>query len=123
MMRSRRGAIVAGAVAAVCAAILTADQITAFNRTKAADKVIRDLQKQVQSDASLAPKLAAEQKRITGSRLSRKSRDSLVAWLLIGAAAAFLICAADISPRVLKRPTRLVPAPRPEKPVKLPPSQ
>jgi hypothetical protein len=51
---------------------------------------IKSLQQQVKSDAALAAKLAAEQKRITAARRARKSRDNAVAWILIAAASIFL---------------------------------
>jgi hypothetical protein len=54
------------------------------------NQLIKDLQQQVKADASFAPKLAAEQKRVTAARRARKSRDNAVAWGLIAAASAFL---------------------------------
>ena len=112
MMRSRSGAIFAGAAVLVCVAILSADQVIAERRAAANDKLVKGLQKQVESDAAFAPKLAAAKKCITDSRLERKTRDSIVGWLLMAAAAAFLMCAADTTPPILRR--------RPKKPKSLP---
>ena len=113
MMRSRTGAIISGIVVALCVAVLSADQVIADRRAPADDKLIRDLQRQVQSDARLAPKLAAEKKRMTDLRLQRKSRDSVATWVLIAAAAVFLICAADTTPPLRRRPVRAAkPPPR-----------
>ena len=108
MMRSRAGAMLAGAAVLACVAILSADQVISDRRAVADDKLVKGLQKQVQSDATIALKLAAEKKRITDGRLERKTRDGIVSWLLLAAAAAFLICAADTTPAILRR--------RPKKP-------
>lgn len=90
---------IAGSVVAACVAILLADSIVASRRAPQDDKLILNLQRQVKSDASLAPKLAAEQKRVTAARLARKSRDNVVAWTLIAAAALFLTWAGQAVPR------------------------
>jgi NADH:ubiquinone oxidoreductase subunit E len=87
---ARTGSWIAGALAALCVAILLADYVVASRRAPGDDKIIKALQQQTKADASLAPKLAAEQKRVTGARLARKTRDNAVAWGLIAAAAAFL---------------------------------
>ena len=75
---------------ALCVAILLTDYVVAARRAPGDDRLIKTLQQQTKEDASLAPKLAAEQKRVTGARLARKTRDNAVAWVLIAAAAAFL---------------------------------
>jgi NADH:ubiquinone oxidoreductase subunit E len=87
---ARTGSWIAGALAALCVAILLADYVVASRRAPGDDKIIKALQQQTKADASFAPKLAAEQKRVTGARLARKTRDGAVAWGLIAAAAAFL---------------------------------
>jgi NADH:ubiquinone oxidoreductase subunit E len=84
---------IAGAAVAACVAILLTDYIVAGARAPRDDKRIKALQQQVKSDARQAATLAAEQKRITAARKARKSRDNVVAWVLIGAAGLFLICA------------------------------
>jgi len=88
-----RATLIAGCCVAVCVAILLFDYAVASRSAPQDARLIKDLQLQVKSDAALAPKLAAEQKRITEARRARKSRDNAVAWLLIAASAAFLISA------------------------------
>jgi NADH:ubiquinone oxidoreductase subunit E len=63
--------LIAGALVALCVAILVVDYAMADRRPFAA-------------------RPAAEQKRVTEARLARKSRDNAVAWVLIAAAATFL---------------------------------
>jgi NADH:ubiquinone oxidoreductase subunit E len=89
----RWGAWEAGVVVTACVVFLLADYVVAARRTPRDDRLVRSLQEQVKSDASLAPKLAAEQKRVTEARLARKLRDRWLAWALIAAAGAFLACA------------------------------
>jgi hypothetical protein len=95
--------LVAGAVVLVCVAILSADQVISDRRALADDKLVKGLQKQVQSDAAVAARLAAEKKRITDAKLVRRTRDEVVSWVLIAASAAFLICAVDTTPAILRR--------------------
>jgi NADH:ubiquinone oxidoreductase subunit E len=89
-MSGRTGSLMAGALVALCVAILLADYVVAARRAPGDDGIIKTLQQQTKEDATLAPKLAAEQKRVTAARLARKTRDNAVAWVLIAAAAAFL---------------------------------
>jgi NADH:ubiquinone oxidoreductase subunit E len=63
--------LIAGALVALCIAILATDYAMADRQPFAA-------------------RPAAEQKRVTAARLARKSRDNAVAWVLIAAAATFL---------------------------------
>ena len=63
--------LIAGALVALCVAILVVDYAMATRQPFAA-------------------RPAAEQKRVTAARLARKSRDNAVAWVLIAAAATFL---------------------------------
>ncbi|HVP45339.1 MAG TPA: NAD(P)H-dependent oxidoreductase subunit E [Bryobacteraceae bacterium] len=86
----------AGAAVAACVAILLADYAVATRQAPRDDKLIRNLQQQVKSDAALATTLDAEQKRITNARRARKSRDNTVSWVLIGAASVFLTFAKRI---------------------------
>jgi NADH:ubiquinone oxidoreductase subunit E len=88
---ARIGSLIAAAFIALCVVILFTDYVVASRRAPGDDKIVKDLQEQTKADASLAPKLAAEQKRVTGARLARKTRDNAVAWVLIAAAAAFLV--------------------------------
>ena len=93
MSGARTGSLIAGAMVALCVAVLLADFVVAARRAPIDDRVIKSLQQQTRADASFAPALAAEQKRVTAARLARKSRDNGVAWVLIAAAAAFLTLA------------------------------
>ena len=90
---ARTGSVIAGSLVALCVAILLTDYVVASRRAPQDDKLIKDLQQQTKADASFAPRLAAEQKRVTDARRARKSRDNGVAWGLIAAAAAFLMFA------------------------------
>jgi NADH:ubiquinone oxidoreductase subunit E len=92
MQRSlaRTGSAIAGLLVAFCVAILLTDYVVASRRAPADNQLIKRLQQQTRNDASLAPKLAAEQKRVTAARRARKSRDNAIAWALIAAAGAFL---------------------------------
>ena len=96
----RRAAWVSASLIALCVAILFTDYAIASWRGPKDDLLIRALQGQVKSDAQLAPKLAAEQKRITAARRARKSRDNTIAWFLILTSAVFLTAAK----RVVQQP-------------------
>ncbi len=98
----------AGAAVLACVLVLVADYAVATWRAPRDEKLVKALQQQVKSDAALAPKLAAEQKRITAARAGRKSRDRFTAWALIAAAAVFLTYAKRV---VRSRPA----APPPQK--------
>jgi NADH:ubiquinone oxidoreductase subunit E len=90
MIGARTGIWIAGALVVVSVGILLTDYVVASGRAPRDDRVIKELQEQTKADASFAPRLAAEQKRVTSARLARKSRDNALAWGLIAAAAAFL---------------------------------
>ena len=92
---------IAGAAVAACVAILLADYAVATWRAPRDDKMVKSLQAQVKSDAAMAARLSAEQKRITGARRERKSRDNAVTWILIAAAATFLTFANRTGGRAL----------------------
>ena len=89
----RRAAWAAGLLVAACVVFLLADYLVAAARAPREAGLVKSLQEQVKADASLAPRLAAEQKRITEARIGRKLRDRWLAWALIVAACAFLACA------------------------------
>ena len=89
----RRAAWAAAVLVTACVAFLLADYVVAATRAPSDASHVKSLQEQVKSEASLAPKLAAEQKRITEARLARKLRDRWLAWTLIAAACAFLASA------------------------------
>ena len=87
---ARACAGIAGLAMVVCVAILLADYVVARVLTPRDDKRIADLQEQVKTDATLAPKLEADHKAITGRRLGRKARGKVAAWVLIACGAIFL---------------------------------
>jgi NADH:ubiquinone oxidoreductase subunit E len=89
----RRAAWAAGAVLAACILILAGDWAVAASRAPKDEAIIKRLQEEVQEDASAAPKLEAEQKRITTALLARRERGRIIAWILIAAAAIFLTAA------------------------------
>jgi NADH:ubiquinone oxidoreductase subunit E len=99
MTAARTGSLIAGAMAALLVAVLIADYAVASRRKPYDDELVKSLQQQTKADASFAPALAAEQKRVTAARLARKTRDNGVAWALIAAAAAFLTLAKKWVPR------------------------
>jgi NADH:ubiquinone oxidoreductase subunit E len=72
---------VAAAAAVACVAILVTDDMVARRRAPHDDQVLK---------AAPTPERAAELVRVTAARRARKSRDGVVAWVLIGASGAFL---------------------------------
>lgn len=90
--------ISAGTLAALTL-LLVIDWAVATVRTPKDDKLVKDLQEQVKADATLAPNLASEQKRVTDYRRSRKRRDGWAANGLIAAAIVFLVYAKRNLPR------------------------
>src|ERR1035438_9480491 len=105
VMTARTWTWIAGAAVVACVAILLTDYVLATWQAPRDDKILKNLQQQVKSDAALAAKLAAEQKRITATRRARKSRDNAAAWILIAAAAVFLTLAKKVVGQV-SRPAR-----------------
>jgi len=113
MKGARTGCMIAGALVALCVAVLLVDYVVAARRAPLDDRLIRNLQRQTQDDARSALTLAAGQKRVTAARLARKQRDGAVAWVLIAAAGAFLALAGGlVAP---KRPSAPLPAPTPSR--------
>ncbi|MGA2592865.1 MAG: NAD(P)H-dependent oxidoreductase subunit E [Bryobacteraceae bacterium] len=86
-----KSALIGGFVIAACVAILFTDYVVVRRSAPRDDNLIKELQNQVKSNAAQAPKLAAEQNRITAARRARKTRDNAVAWVLILSAAVFFI--------------------------------
>lgn len=86
----RRAAWAAGGVIALCIAILAADWAVATYRAPKDEALVKRLQKEVHEDAAFAPRLEAEQKRITDAMLARRQRGRAAAWILLAAAAIFL---------------------------------
>ena len=110
----------------MCVAILLADYVVARVLTPRDDQRQAALQQKVKTDATLAPKLAADQKAVTERRLARRIRDNVVAYILIVSAALFLSCAAWLSGQRGRQPvamSRLVPAkPRAASPARTSPA-
>lgn len=94
---ARACAATAGLVIVACVAILVADYVVARVLTPRDDKRHADLQEQVKTDATLAPKLAADRKAVTERRLARKARGGVTAYVLIASVALFLSCAKWLS--------------------------
>lgn len=89
----RRVAWAAGALIAVCAAILAADWAVAAYRAPKDEALVKHLQEEVRENAAAAPQLEAEHKRITAALLARRQRGRAVAWILLAASAVFLLAA------------------------------
>jgi len=103
-------AIAAAVLAVLSIAALAGDYFLARSRAPAEEKLVAALQEQVRRDASLAPKLEADKKRIADALLARKKRINWISVLLIAAAAGFL----SGSKWLLKH--RALPPPMPRKP-------
>lgn len=97
-MTRRLVRISAGVIAALTLLLLV-DWAVATVRKPKDDKLVKDLQEKVKTDATLAPALAAEQKRVTNYRKSRKRRDTWAGDGLIAAAIVFLVFARRGLPR------------------------
>jgi len=87
----RRTVWVAGVLVFAGIAVLLTDWGIAARRAPKDDQIVKTLQKQVREDASVAPSLEAEQKRITDARLARRSRDHAIGLGLIVFSAVFLV--------------------------------
>ena len=79
-----------GALVVLCVAALTADYVVMRTWTAASDARIATMQDKVQRDATLAPALAAEQKKIAEFGRARRARINWLSLVLVGAAAGFL---------------------------------
>jgi NADH:ubiquinone oxidoreductase subunit F (NADH-binding)/NAD-dependent dihydropyrimidine dehydrogenase PreA subunit len=128
---TRRAALVSAAVVVLCAAALTIDYAIARQRAPADERLVEELQAKIREDASFAPKLAAEQKRMTAAVLARKARIEWMAMILIAAAGVFIATAKRLAPpaapvpppaRVAQRRARAVarPAQAPRPPAAAP---
>jgi NADH:ubiquinone oxidoreductase subunit E len=82
-----------GALVAACVLLLSIDAFIARWRAPGDDKRVKAMQQLVKADAAVAPRLEAEQKRITAARRARKLRDKIAAEVLIAAAIVFLVSA------------------------------
>jgi NADH:ubiquinone oxidoreductase subunit E len=95
----------AAALILLAVAALVADYAVACYRAPKDDKLVAALEEQVRTDASLAPKLEAEKKRIATALRARKARINWLAAMLIAAAAAFLTGAKkSVTPAVAGAP-------------------
>lgn len=109
---ARACVLTAGCIIVACVAILLADYVVARVLIPRADQSQAALQVKVKTDATFAPKLAADQKAVTDRRLARKTRDNVVAYVLIVSAALFLSCVAWLLGQRGRQPvamSRLVP--------------
>ncbi|MCC6394106.1 MAG: NAD(P)H-dependent oxidoreductase subunit E [Bryobacterales bacterium] len=103
-----RGTMRAAAAAiAVCAAVLLTDELVMRLRKPGEDKRIADLQEQVKTNASLAPKLAAENDGITRARRARKARNNVIPVALIAASAVFLLASGRLRSLAGSKPVAL----------------
>jgi len=105
-----RATVLAAVVVAACTVVLSVDYAVARRREPRDEALVTALQQRVRTDASLAPKLEAEKKRITDARHARKVRINVLAVVLLVAAGVFVSGAK----RQLARR-----APQPPLPVKL----
>jgi NADH:ubiquinone oxidoreductase subunit E len=97
---------ISGAVIAACIMVLLVDAGISAWQTPKDDKLFKDLQTKTKEDPSFSPKLAAEQKRSTNRRQSRKRRDNALGWVIVASAAVFLTGA--------KKLPKVSPFPKPE---------
>ncbi len=86
----RRAAWASGVLLFAGIAALMAGWGIAAKRAPKDDQIVKELQQQVQENAAVAPKLEAEQKRITDARLARRTRDRVIGWGLVACSAIFL---------------------------------
>ena len=89
-MTVRRPTIAAGVLVLLCVAALTVDYVVMRMWTAASDARVAAMQVRVQSDAALAPVLAAEQKKIADFNRARRARINWLSLVLVVAAAGFL---------------------------------
>jgi hypothetical protein len=100
----RRAAAIGASVVVVCVLILTASYVAARIMAPRDARIVEDLKKKVRQDSSVAPKLEAEQKRITAALARRKKLDNLLAIVLVAAAALFIASAKWIAASPGRRP-------------------
>jgi NADH:ubiquinone oxidoreductase subunit E len=77
---------------------LTIDYAIARHRASADTRLVESLQERIRENASLAPKLDAEQKRIAGAVLARKARIHWISVVLIASFSAFIVSAKRLVP-------------------------
>jgi len=79
-----------GIVVVACALLLIADHVIVVSRASGEDRRIEELEKQVKTDAEIATPLHEERELRTVDTLERKSRNRIVAWILVVAGGAFV---------------------------------
>ena len=85
---------------AAMAGMLLVDWAVASWRAPGDDRTIKQLQEQTKTDPSFAPRLAAEQKRVTDARLARRKRAKVFSWLLIAEAVLFIAASKRLVGRI-----------------------
>jgi NADH:ubiquinone oxidoreductase subunit E len=82
--------LIAAVVMALCVVVLTVDYVAARRREPRDEVRITELQKKVRTNASVAPGLESDKKRIADARRARKARINFLAVVTIVAAVPFL---------------------------------
>jgi NADH:ubiquinone oxidoreductase subunit E len=83
---------VAASVVLVCTVVLVADHVLTIRRTPADDSRIEGLEEQVKIDAAIAEQLHAERDLLRDVSLARKSRNRVLAWVLVVAGGLVVAC-------------------------------
>ncbi len=100
----RWAAWIAAAVVAACVLLLSVSYTIARVQAPKDAKTVADLKKKVREDASFAPALEAEHKRITAALQQRKKRDDAVAIVLLVAGSLFIASAKGLAAMDGRRP-------------------
>jgi NADH:ubiquinone oxidoreductase subunit E len=82
--------VIAAVVIALCVAVLAVDYVTARRQEPRDEERITALQQKVRTNASLAPGLESDKKRMADARRARKARIKFLAVVMIVAAVPFL---------------------------------
>jgi NADH:ubiquinone oxidoreductase subunit E len=97
--------VIAAVVIALCVIFLAVDYVTARRREPRDEVRITALQQKVRTNASLAPGLESDKKRIADARRARKARIKFLAVVMIVAAVPFLTGAKRLLARRGVQPT------------------
>jgi len=100
----RWAALSAASAIAVCVLLLTGSYIIARIQAPKDEKIVADLKVKVKQDASFAPKLEAQHKRITAALQQRKKRDDIIAIILLVVASLFVASAKRLVAQDGRRP-------------------
>jgi NADH:ubiquinone oxidoreductase subunit E len=103
----RRTAWASGILVLAGILALVVDWGLAVRRARVNDALVLGMQEQVKEDAEVAPKLEAEQKRITDSILARHKRNRAIGWILLAAAAVFLPTAQRLAASTGQQPVAM----------------